>query len=73
VRQEALLDAVRAAVATHALAAFTGATCPNDRVLLVRTLSPLTEPAMELFKQLWTTLRPALWGLGGVPPRIWGV
>lgn len=73
VRQEALLDAVRAAVATHALAASTGATCPNDRVLLVRTLSPLTEPAMDLFKQLWTTLRPALWGLGSVPPRIWGV
>jgi urease accessory protein len=72
-RQEVLLDAVRATVATHGLAAFTGATCPNDRVLVVRTLSPLTEPATQLFKHLWATLRPVLWGLGAVPPRIWGV
>jgi urease accessory protein len=72
-RQDALLDAVRITVATHALAESTGATCPNDHVLVVRTLSPLTEPATDLFKHLWTTLRPMLWGLGGVPPRIWGV
>lgn len=72
-RQEALLDTVRTAVAGHALAAFSGATCPNDRVLVVRTLSPLTEPTMNLFKHLWTTLRPVLWGLNGRHPRIWGV
>jgi urease accessory protein len=72
-RREQLLDTVRAAVALHALAATTGATCPHERVLVVRTLSPLVEPAMDLFKHLWTQLRPALWGLGSTPPRIWGV
>ena len=72
-RREQLLETVRAAVATHALAATAGATCPNDQVLVVRTLSPLVEPAMDLFKHLWAQLRPVVWGLSNQPPRIWGV
>jgi len=72
-RRERLLDTVRAATEGHALAATTGSTCPNEQVLVVRTLSPLVEPAMDLFKQLWTSLRPSLWGLGHQVPRIWGV
>ncbi|MGB4062061.1 MAG: urease accessory protein UreD [Burkholderiaceae bacterium] len=72
-RREQLLETVRAAVAPHALAATTGATCPNDQVLVVRTLSPLVEPTMDLFKHLWAQLRPVVWGLGNQPPRIWGV
>ncbi len=72
-RREQLLETVRAATAPHPLAATTGATCPNDQVLVVRTLSPLVEPAMDLFKHLWAQLRPAVWGLGNRLPRIWGV
>lgn len=72
-RRELLLDAVRQAISTHALAPTTGATCPDERVLVVRTLSPLVEPAMDLFKHLWAQLRPRLWQLGVTAPRIWGV
>ena len=72
-RREQLLETVRAAVAHHPLATTTGATCPNERVMVVRTLSPLVEPAMDLFKHLWAQLRPVIWGLGQRPPRIWGV
>ena len=72
-RREQLLDAVRNAVASHPLAGTCGATCPNERMMVVRTLSPLVEQAMDLFKHIWAQLRPAAWGLGNRPPRIWGV
>ncbi len=72
-RREALLEAVRAVINDHALAPTTGATCPNERVLVVRTLAPVTEPVMGLFKQLWATLRTHAWDLGTTPPRIWSV
>lgn len=72
-RREQLLDVVRAGVSGHPLFATTGATCPNDRTLVVRTLGPMAEPTMALFKQLWALLRPAAWGLPAPAPRIWGV
>ena len=72
-RREHLLEVVRQAVAGHALANTTGATCPNDRLMVVRCLSPLVEPAMDLFKHLWSQLRPAVWHVGSTAPRIWGV
>jgi urease accessory protein len=72
-RREALLEAVREVIGGHALAPTTGATCPNERVLVVRTLAPVVEPAMELFKQLWVVLRSQAWQLPGTAPRIWSV
>ena len=72
-RREHLLDVVRQAVAQHPLSTTTGATCPSDRVMVVRCLSPLVEPAMDLFKHLWAQLRPAAWQMGSAAPRIWGV
>lgn len=72
-RREHLLETLRVASAAHPLAQTTGVTCPNERVLVVRTLGPLVEPTMDLLKHLWAVLRPAVWGLGNRPPRIWGV
>ena len=72
-RREHLLDVVRHTINNHPLAASTGATCPNDQMLLVRTLSPMAEPAMDLFKQLWAQLRQHAWQMASQRPRIWGV
>ena len=72
-RCEHLLDALRAVVNGHGLQHSTGITCPNPHVLVVRTLAPMVEPAMDLFKHLWATLRSQAWQLPGVAPRIWGV
>lgn len=72
-RRDALLEAVRTALQGHPLAMTTGVTCPNGHVLVVRTLAPLVEPVMDLFKQLWAQLRSQAWNLTPHPPRIWSV
>ena len=72
-RQAALLDAVRAMVDTHLLAATTGASCPSAHILVVRILAPLVEPAMALCQQLRGVLREHAWGLPAHAPRIWQV
>lgn len=72
-KQNQLLDAVRAAIDLHPLAATTGATCPNPNVLVVRTLAPLVEPAMALLQTLRAVLRQQAWALDANPPRIWQV
>lgn len=72
-RREHLLDTVRQAIAGHPCAARTGATCPNDRVLVVRCLGSWVEPVMQLLQQIWAQLRPAAWGLQPQAPRIWRV
>ena len=72
-RQNQLLDAVRATIDAHPLAATTGATCPNPHVLAVRMLAPLVEPAMALCQQLRAVLREQAWALDANAPRIWQV
>lgn len=70
-RREAALDAVRALIDAHALRLTAGATSPHPQVLVVRVLSPLVEPAMELLKTLRAAWRQQLWGLQAVAPRVW--
>jgi urease accessory protein len=72
-RREALLDAVRAALAGSSAGVRVGATCPNDRMLVVRAAAPLVEPLMHALQSVWRALRPAAWGLPGEAPRIWRV
>ena len=72
-RQAALLEAVRANIALHPLAASSGATCPNAHMLVVRVLAPVVEPAMALCQQLRGALRQHAWGQAASPPRIWNV
>ncbi len=72
-RREQALDAVRAVMDTHPLRETAGATAPNSRVLVVRILSPVVEPAMDLLKRLWAVWRAELWGLSAQRPRTWGL
>ena len=72
-RREHLLEVVRAALQECPEDVQAGATCPNDHVLAVRAVAPVVEPLMALFQHAWAALRPAAWGLGATPPRIWKV
>lgn len=70
-KREALLDAARAVIEPHALAASAGATAPGPRVVVVRVLAPLVEPALQLLKAVRAAWRPLLWELAPAEPRGW--
>ena len=70
-RREALLDAARAVVDAHPLGSTTGATAPGPRVVVVRVLAPLVEPALQLLKEIRRAWRPLLWDLPPHEPRGW--
>jgi urease accessory protein len=50
-----------------------GATSPHKQVIVLRTLSPLTEPAMQLLRKVWAAWRQEMWALPGTYPRLWHV
>ncbi len=70
-RSDALLEAARAAARAHALAATTGATSPQEGVIVVRVLAARVEPAMDLLQRIWRLWRPLAWGLAATAPRVW--
>ena len=72
-RREDLLEAARGVIAAHALAATAGATAPGPRVLVVRVLAPLVEPALQLLKAVRRAWRPLLWNIAAAEPRGWNV
>ncbi len=72
-RREHLLEVVRATLEGETPGVLAGATCPNPQLLVLRAVAPLVEPLMALFQRVWSDLRPAAWGLGAIPPRIWRV
>lgn len=72
-RREDALDLARAVIEAHPLAACAGATAPGARVIAVRVLAPLVEPAMELLQAVRARWREALWGLPATVPRGWAL
>jgi urease accessory protein len=50
-----------------------GVTSPHPRIVVLRTLSPLVEPAQNLLRSVWTAWRTGLWRMGDKPPRIWAM
>jgi urease accessory protein len=50
-----------------------GASSPHRQVIVLRVLSPVTEPAMQLLRQVWAALRHEMWGLPGTVPRLWNM
>src|SRR3954447_2698495 len=62
-RREQLLDAARAVIDTHPLAASAGATAPGPQVIVVRVLAPLVEPALQLLRAVRRAWRPMVWDL----------
>ncbi len=72
-RRELLLKVIRAVIADDPLARTTGATAPNPRVIVVRTLAPMTEPTFALLRRVWVVLRHAAWQVDATAPRIWSM
>ncbi|MGA8516044.1 MAG: urease accessory protein UreD [Burkholderiaceae bacterium] len=72
-RRERLLEIIRAVVADDALASTTGATAPNNRVVVVRSLAPMVEPMVALLRRVWVALRHAAWDMPAEVPRIWAM
>jgi len=50
-----------------------GATSPNANIVVVRMLSDLVEPSMQLMQSIWLSWRSNVWGLESVMPRIWSL
>lgn len=71
-RDQALLLAQNV-IEAHALRTTAGVTAPNDRVVVVRVLAPVTEPAMGLLRAVRAAWRTGLWDLPGTVPRIWAM
>lgn len=70
-RRETGLELARDLIAAHPLCHTSGTTCPNPNVMVVRTLSPLVEPAVNLLRQVWLAWRTHFWQFNGTMPRIW--
>jgi urease accessory protein len=71
-QREELLERARAVLQEHPLAATAGATAPGPRVLVVRVLAPMVEPALQLLKAVRRAWRPLLWQRDAADPRGWG-
>ncbi|RYX91031.1 MAG: urease accessory protein UreD [Comamonadaceae bacterium] len=72
-RRQSALDCARAVIEAHGLNATAGATSPDAQVVVVRMLSPLVEPAMDLARKVWQAWRGHLWQLPSALPRIWSM
>jgi hypothetical protein len=62
-RAERALEAARGIIEANPLKLQAGITCAHPQVIVLRVMSPLVEPTMDLLKQVWATWRHALWQL----------
>lgn len=72
-RIERALACARELLEASELRLSAGATSPHKQVIVLRVLSPMTEPAMQLLRQVWAAWRQEMWGLQGTYPRLWHV
>jgi urease accessory protein len=72
-RIERALACARELLEASELRLTTGATSPHKQVIVLRTLAPVTEPAMQLLRQVWAAWRHEMWALPGTYPRLWQV
>jgi len=67
------LEVAREVLEAHDLRWQAGVTSPNPQVMVLRVLAPVTEPAVQLLKQVWVAWRRAMWQLSGTAPRMWNL
>jgi urease accessory protein len=72
-RIERALACARELLEASELRLTAGATSPHKQVIVLRALSPVTEPAMQLLRQVWAAWRHEMWGLAGTVPRLWNM
>ncbi len=72
-RREHALALAREVIEADPLAPTAGATAPGSRVIAVRVLAPLVEPALALLKAVRAAWRRSLWGRPATTPRSWAL
>ncbi len=72
-RRELALSLAREALGESVAGVQAGVTSPHPRVVVLRTLSPLVEPAQQLLRAVWAAWRRGLWQMGDTAPRIWAM
>jgi len=72
-RRELALSVAREALGGTVPGVQAGVTSPHPRVVVLRTLSPLVEPAQQLLRAVRAAWRKSLWQMGDAPPRIWAM
>jgi urease accessory protein len=70
-RRDQALELARQVIDSGPEGAIAGATAPDSRVVVVRVLAPLVEPALALLKAIRRAWRPGLWSLPTTDPRGW--
>ncbi len=70
-QREALLDAARGVCASNDLAATSGATSPDARLVVLRVLAPRVEPLFSLLCAVRAAWRQTAWQLAAETPRVW--
>ena len=70
-RREQALELARHVIDGWPEGIIAGATAPDSRVVVVRVLAPLVEPALDLLKAIRRAWRPGLWSLPATDPRGW--
>jgi urease accessory protein len=72
-RSDRALACARELLEASELRLTAGTTSPHQQVIVMRVLAPVTEPAMQLLRQVWAAWRREMWGLPGVVPRLWNL
>ena len=72
-RRDAALSLAREWTEAAPADVLAGVTSPHPRMVVLRTLSPLVEPAQTLLRGVWSAWRRGLWCMGDKPPRIWAM
>jgi urease accessory protein len=72
-RSDRALACARELLEASELRLTAGATSPHKQVIVLRVLSPVTEPAMQLLRKVWAAWRHEMWGLPGNVPRLWNM
>lgn len=72
-RKQEALDVARQVIEVHPLSATAGATSPDGKIVVVRVLAPMVEPAMALLRQVWQAWRGHFWQQAASTPRIWSM
>jgi urease accessory protein len=72
-RAELALESARVMIDGDILPIAAGITHVNPQVMVLRVLSPMVEPTMQLMKKIWAIWRETLWQLQGQPPRLWNL
>ena len=72
-RSDRALACARELLEASELRLTAGATSPHKQVIVLRVLSPVTEPAFQLLRKVWAAWRQEMWRLPGNVPRLWNM